>query len=138
MLKYMERVRSFSKPAAGDVLESDSVRAAAQQALERRIGKIVGRAGENLSGPGYLRNAKRVPVRRVGVITLKSGAVVDCMVEDFSATGFRLELHEPKNLPPVFMLTVPSLQMRYIVVRRWMNGLAIGVEIRRRINLPRA
>ncbi len=136
MLKDTHIGRGLSRQAREDAECLEAARQAAAQLLARRIGKIVISAGEDLSGPGYLRNSKRVAVKRVGVIALRHGGTVDCMVEDFSVAGFRLELFAEAALPPVFILIVPALRRRFIVARRWVNGLAIGVEIRRRMDLP--
>ena len=107
--------RALSRRPREDTEGREAARRAAAQSLERCLGKIVTIAGEDLSGPGYRRNSKRVAVRRVGVIALRQGGTVDCVVEDFSATGFRLELYGEAALPPVFTLTVPALRLNSLL-----------------------
>ncbi len=53
---------------------------------------------------------------------------IDCMILDFSATGARVKLNAPIDLPTRFKLYIPSRPETKSVLLRWTKGLEIGVE----------
>ncbi len=132
MLKKPDRKMRATADAAAEI------EAAARRMLDARIGRIVGRVGEDRLGPGFNRKEKRRAAKRVAIIMLPGGGMIDCMIEDLSANGFRIELAAPAAAPLRFALYVPTLQKRFIVARRWVGEKAIGVEIRRIIELEPA
>ena len=53
---------------------------------------------------------------------------IDCLILDFSATGARVKLNAPTELPPRFKLYIPSRPETKNVLLRWVKGQEFGVE----------
>lgn len=53
---------------------------------------------------------------------------IDCTILDFSATGARVKLNAPSELPARFKLYIPSRPETKSVILRWVRGLEFGVE----------
>ncbi len=53
---------------------------------------------------------------------------IDCLIVNFSASGARVQLREPVELPPRFLLYIPSRPETKNVILRWNNGKEIGLE----------
>jgi hypothetical protein len=60
------------------------------------------------------------------LIVLDGGGVVDCVVENLSATGARLRLGNPRPLPEAFALRFHD-GTSYAARRCWSRGTAVGV-----------
>ncbi len=61
---------------------------------------------------------------------LSSGGAepIDCIILDFSATGARVKLNAPRELPARFKLYIPSRPETKNVLLRWTKGLEFGCE----------
>jgi hypothetical protein len=66
---------------------------------------------------GYLKRAQIV----------FGGALVDCVVENMSATGARVRLGNPTPLPETFALRFHD-GTAHAARRRWSHGIAVGIE----------
>jgi hypothetical protein len=67
---------------------------------------------------GYLKRAR---------IVIAGGGVVDCVVENMSATGARVRLGGPIALPDAFALRFHD-GASHAARRRWSRGCAAGIE----------
>ena len=72
------------------------------------------------------RHAARKGFLKRALIVLDGGGVVDCVVENLSATGARLRLGNPRPLPEAFALRFPD-GTSHPARRRWSRGTAVGV-----------
>jgi hypothetical protein len=70
-------------------------------------------------------DARKGFLKRAQVIA--GGGVVDCVVENLSATGARLRLGSPTPLPETFALRFQD-GAQHAARRRWSRGTAVGIE----------
>jgi hypothetical protein len=70
-------------------------------------------------------DARKGFLKRAQIVA--GGAVLDCVVENLSATGARLRLGNPTPLPEAFALRFPD-GASHAARRRWSHGTAVGVE----------
>ncbi len=62
------------------------------------------------------------------VVQFDGADPIDCTILDFSATGARVKLNAPSELPARFKLYIPSRPETKSVILRWVRGLEFGVE----------
>ena len=70
-------------------------------------------------------DARKAFLKRAQIID--GGAVLDCVVENLSATGARLRLGAPTPLPEAFALRFND-GASHAARRRWSRGTTVGVE----------
>ena len=74
------------------------------------------------------RAAPRRANRQKGRLILNGLSVIDCMIEDISATGARISIHHPMLLPEDFRLRFASTGDEARVIKVWQKGLTSGVR----------
>jgi hypothetical protein len=83
-----------------------------------------GRAMEQADTMEQRHDARKTFLKRAQIVD--GGAVLDCVVENLSATGARLRLGAPTPLPEAFALRF-SDGASHAASRRWSLGTAVGV-----------
>ncbi len=74
------------------------------------------------------RKAERRDCQVKAQVLTPNGAPIDCLILNFSATGARVKLNAPAELPVRFKLFIPSRPETKLVLLRWRNGLEFGCE----------
>lgn len=72
--------------------------------------------------------APRRANRQKGRLILSGLSVIDCMIEDVSATGAKISLHHPMFLPDDFRLRFAATGDEAPVIKVWQKGLTSGVR----------
>ncbi len=97
--------------------------------LEERIRflKSASPRESNADDSKVYRSDQRRKEHRVATIVLGGGASLSCLVRDISDTGARLTLVEEAELPDMFQLRVPTLQIDRRVGLVWRRDYEVGV-----------
>ena len=75
------------------------------------------------------RRERHIRVQKPGKVILDSGKLhIDCVIEEFTATGAGLRLSCIFSLPETFELTVVGSLTVFVATKVWQQGIKVGVK----------